>query len=160
VKEHASEPERLLIASSYYRSVTGELDKAAEIHQAQITSYPRTAAGAYGNLGIDYVEEGQYEKAEECTRQSMRLGTDSSVYGQKGTNDLALQRFDDARETLRQAEARKLDGIDIRVLLYALAFLASDSAAMAEQQQWFAGRPEENFGLSLASDRSLRRPFG
>ncbi|MFZ0802890.1 MAG: protein kinase [Terriglobales bacterium] len=152
MKEHASEPERLLIASSYYRSVTGELDKAAEIHQAQITSYPRTAAGAYGNLGIDYVEEGQYEKAEECTRQSTRLGTDSSVYGQKGTNDLALQRFDDARETLRQAEARKLDGIDIRVLLYALAFLASDSAAMAEQQQWFAGRPEENFGLSLASD--------
>ncbi len=152
MKEHASEPERLLIASSYYRSVTGELDKAAEIHQAQITSYPRTAAGAYGNLGIDYVEEGQYEKAEECTRQSMRLGTDPSVYGQKGTNDLALQRFDDARETIRQAEARKLDGIDIRVLLYALAFLASDSAAMAEQQQWFAGRPEENFGLSLASD--------
>ena len=36
--------------------------------------------------------------------------------------------------------------------LYALAFLGSDSAAMAEQQQWFAGKPEENFGLALASD--------
>ncbi len=23
---------------------------------------------------------------------------------------------------------------------------------MAEQQQWFAGKPEENFGLALASD--------
>ena len=23
---------------------------------------------------------------------------------------------------------------------------------MAEQQQWFAGKPEENYGLSLASD--------
>ena len=37
--------------------------------------------------------------------------------------------------------------------LYALAFLGSDSAAMAEQQQWFAGKPEyENLGLALASD--------
>ncbi|MGA2648759.1 MAG: hypothetical protein ABSF15_29090, partial [Candidatus Sulfotelmatobacter sp.] len=27
-----------------------------------------------------------------------------------------------------------------------------DSAAMADQQQWFAGKPEENFGLALASD--------
>jgi eukaryotic-like serine/threonine-protein kinase len=35
--------------------------------------------------------------------------------------------------------------------LYALAFLGADSAAMAEQQQWFAGKPEENMGLSLAS---------
>jgi tetratricopeptide (TPR) repeat protein len=36
--------------------------------------------------------------------------------------------------------------------LYALAFLGADSAAIAEQQQWFAGKPEENFGLALASD--------
>jgi tetratricopeptide (TPR) repeat protein len=34
-----------------------------------------------------------------------------------------------------------------------LAFLGSDSAAMAEQQQWFAGKPGyQNFGLALASD--------
>ena len=32
--------------------------------------------------------------------------------------------------------------------LYALAFLGADSAAMAEQQQWFAGKPEyENVDL-------------
>ena len=33
-----------------------------------------------------------------------------------------------------------------------LPFSGADSAAMAEQQQWFAGKPEENFGLALASD--------
>ena len=34
-----------------------------------------------------------------------------------------------------------------------LPFSGSDSAAMAEQQQWFAGKPDyENFGLALASD--------
>src|SRR6202795_4473755 len=33
-----------------------------------------------------------------------------------------------------------------------LPFLGGDSAAMAEQQTWFAGKPEENMGLALASD--------
>jgi tetratricopeptide (TPR) repeat protein len=63
-----------------------------------------------------------------------------------------LQRFDDARQTIREAQAKKLDDYITRMAVYALAFFASDSAAMAEQQQWFAGRPEENYGLSLASD--------
>ena len=37
-------------------------------------------------------------------------------------------------------------------VLYAVAFLRNDSSTMEEQQQWFAGKPEENIGLSLASD--------
>jgi eukaryotic-like serine/threonine-protein kinase len=151
LREHASEPEKLLIAASYYRSVTGEIDKAAQIHQQQIESYPRTAAGAYDNLGIDYDEEGEYEKAVELRRQSMRLGTDPAVYDQKAGDDLALQRFDDARQSIHEAQAKKQDDFSLHTLLYALAFLASDAAAIAEQQQWFAGKPE-NAGLALASD--------
>ena len=66
---------------------------------------------------------------------------------------LALQRFDEARQIIHEAQARKMDDLELRDALYALAFLGADSAAMAEQQQWFAGKPEyENFGLALASD--------
>src|SRR5262249_2249332 len=36
--------------------------------------------------------------------------------------------------------------------LYALAFIRHDPLAMTEQQQWFAGKPEENVGFWLASD--------
>jgi hypothetical protein len=45
-----------------------------------------------------------------------------------------------------------MDNYILRNALYALAFLGSDSAAMAEQQQWYAGKPEENIGLALDSD--------
>ena len=45
-----------------------------------------------------------------------------------------------------------MDDIVLHNALYALAFLGADSAAMAEQQQWYAGKPEENIGLALASD--------
>ena len=67
-------------------------------------------------------------------------------------NLLALQRLDEARQIVQQAEARNLDDELFHIALYAVAFLRSDSQAMAEQQQWFPGKPAENFGLSLASD--------
>jgi hypothetical protein len=64
-----------------------------------------------------------------------------------------LQRFDEARQIIHEAQARKLDNPVLRSALYALAFLSSDSAAMAEQQRWFAGNPEYEYdGLALASD--------
>ena len=64
-----------------------------------------------------------------------------------------MQRFDEARQIIHEAQARKLDDFILHNALYALAFLGADSAAMAEQQQWFAGKPDyENDGLALASD--------
>ena len=76
LREHASEREKLRIAADYYQNVTGELDKAAQTYQEAIESYPRRA-GAYGNLGNVYGEQGQYEKAAEITRQAVRLAPDS-----------------------------------------------------------------------------------
>src|SRR6202140_3100469 len=52
-----------------------------------------------------------------------------------------------------EAQARKDDDLPLHSALYGLAFLTADAAAMAQQQQWFASKPEyENFGLALASD--------
>jgi tetratricopeptide (TPR) repeat protein len=64
-----------------------------------------------------------------------------------------LQQFDEARQAIQQAHARKMDDFIFHNALYALAFLKVDSSAMGEQQKWFAGQPDsENFGLSLESD--------
>ncbi len=97
---------------------------------------------------------GQYEKAAESTRQALRLTPDRLyLYGNLSIYALALQRFDEARQIIREAQARKMDDLTLRAALYALAFVGADSAAMAEQLQRFAGNPEyENFGLALASD--------
>ncbi len=153
LREHASEREKLNIAATYYQSVTGELDKAVQTYQEIIESYPRDFA-AYGNLGTAYGAQGQYEKAVDITRQGLRLTPGRvSSYASLSNITLALQRFDEARQFIREAQARKLDNFILHNALYALAFLGADSAAMAEQQQWFAGQPDsENFGLALASD--------
>ena len=153
LRERASEREKLVIAASYYWGVTGELDKAAQAFQEQIESYPRDYR-AYLDVAIVYAEVGQYVKAVEATRQALRLAPDNvAPYENFGNYLLALQRFDEARQVLQQAQARKLDDVPLHNGLYALAFLSGDSRAMVEQSAWFAGKPEyESFGLSLASD--------
>jgi eukaryotic-like serine/threonine-protein kinase len=151
LREHASEREKLAIAGDYYSNVTGEQDKATQTFQEEIESYPRVP-GAYVNLGLVYGERGQYEKAAEITRQALRVAPDAPYYANVANNTLALQRFDEARQVIHEAQSRKVDNYILHNALYALAFLGADSAAMAEQQQWFAGKPEENYGLALASD--------
>ncbi len=87
-------------------------------------------------------------------RENIRLHPyDVAPYENLGNNLLALQRFDQARQTIQQAQARKLDNFIFHNALYTLAVLGADSRAAAEQQLWFAGQPDaEHFGLSLASD--------
>jgi serine/threonine protein kinase/tetratricopeptide (TPR) repeat protein len=152
LREHASEREKLAITADYYQNVTGELDKAAQTYQEEIENYPRRS-GAHLGLGNVYAGQGQYEKATESFRQSLRLAPDNlAPYAALGNTLISLQRFDETRQIIHEGQARKLDSFYLRSALYALAFLGSDSAAMAEQQQWYAGKPEENMGLSLASD--------
>jgi DNA-binding winged helix-turn-helix (wHTH) protein/tetratricopeptide (TPR) repeat protein len=150
LRERASEREKLRITGDYYLEVTGELDKAAQTCQELMESYPRDLAGC-----LAYGVSGQYEKASEVTRQAMRLAPDKEdSYANLANYALALQRFDEARQIIHEAQARKLmDDFVFHNALYALAFLGADSAAMAEQQKWFADRPEfENWGLALAAD--------
>jgi eukaryotic-like serine/threonine-protein kinase len=104
-------------------------------------------------LGSLFALQGQYEKAREITRQALRLAPDRvNWYGNLANHALALQRFDETRQIGHEAQARKADDVVLHNALYALAFLEADFGAMAEQQRWFVGKPEENFGLALASD--------
>jgi Tfp pilus assembly protein PilF len=152
LREHTSEREKMGIAAGYYMNVTGEQEKAAQTYQQWIASYPRNR-NANANLALVYAALGQDEKGAEALRENLRQHPEPGpAYWNLATELLALQRLDEARQTLQQAQARKMDDVVSHNLFYALAFIASDSSAMAEQQQWYAGKPEENFGLSLASD--------
>src|SRR6202167_524407 len=153
LREHVSEREKLAITTAYYSHVTGELDKAAQTIQESIESYPRSAS-AYGNLGLVLAAQGQYEKAAERTRQAVRIAPDTIVwYENLASYTLALQKFEETRQFISGAKVRILDDYIIHNTLYGLAFVGADSSTMAEQQQWFEGKPDyENFGLALASD--------
>jgi len=148
-----SEREKLTIAAAYYQSVTGNLDEAAQIYKEQIAIYPREYR-AYLDLAIVYGQQGQYEDAVAAAREAIRLAPDDAAsYGVLSYDLIASQRIDEAKQAIEQAQARKLDDLVLRQVLYALAFLENDPSAMEEQAAWFTGKATvENSGLSLESD--------
>src|SRR5437879_5281646 len=160
LREHASERERLMIEGGYYQSVTGELDKAERALREVVESYPRLLefesmeVSPHVMLGAVYRDQGRYGEAAEVTRQSLRyVPHHMHPYLMLSFDLIALQRFDEARQIIHDGQSRTMDNGVFHNALYALAFLRADTAAMAEQQQWFASKPDyETFGLALASD--------
>jgi tetratricopeptide (TPR) repeat protein len=127
-------------------------DKAAQSYQEEIQAYPRDYR-AHLDLGNQYGSLGEWEKAREEYAESLRLAPDSAGPAANLVNSLlALQRFDEARQLLQHVEARGVDIFLHHNALYALSFLGADFPGMEEQLKWFTGKPEENFGVSLASD--------
>ncbi len=152
LRDHASERERLKISAQYCEIVSGELEKAVQIFQEWIARYPRDAS-THNSLAAVYGAQGRYDKSSEEFRESIKLAPEyGHVHSNLAFDLLALQRFDEAVQTIRQAQERKLEAREFPEVLYAVAFLRSDSSTMEQQQQWFAGKPEEYIALSLASD--------
>jgi eukaryotic-like serine/threonine-protein kinase len=167
LREHASERERLEITADYYQTVTGEQDKSAATFKEWIENYPQNPV-AYSNLGIVYASLGRYDKAFDVTRQGQRLGPDRvRICVNLATWALALQRFDDARQVIHDWEARSHDTSGFYDIKYALAFLSSDTAAMADQLQRLVGHQDfernvyaadtEAYAGHLGSARELTR---
>jgi serine/threonine protein kinase/tetratricopeptide (TPR) repeat protein len=160
LREHASEREKLTIAGGFYQNVTKELDKAERALREVVESYPRLQefesmdVSPHVMLGGVYMDQGRYEEAEEVIRQSLRFVPHHMYpYLMLSIDLLALQRFDEARQVIHEAQARQMDNVMLHKALYALALLDSGSSAIAEQQQWFAGKPQhEDIGFALASD--------
>lgn len=156
LRENTSEWERLAITADYYLNVTGELDKAAQTYEQWVESYPKDNE-AYASLGVVYATQGDYQKATDATSKALRMVPSLTAYGNLANYALALNHFDEARRIVQEALARKMDAFEFHSVLYGVSFLSQDLKAMAEQQQWFAGKPEENFALALASDTEAYR---
>jgi hypothetical protein len=62
---------------------------------------------------------------------------------------VSMDRYDEAKETTRQAFDRKLDGDYFHLFPYMIAFVENDEAAMSENLRWFSGRDDEYLALDL-----------
>src|SRR4029453_2779579 len=67
-RDRVSERERFFISWRYYRDATQAWDKALELAQSWVETYPREAF-AFNSLGPAYIYLGQYERAVEPFRE-------------------------------------------------------------------------------------------
>jgi hypothetical protein len=72
LRDRVSEREKLYITSHYYQIVTGEEDKKMEILELYARTYPNDNAPA-NNLTVGYRNEGDYAKAVESGRDTVRI---------------------------------------------------------------------------------------
>jgi eukaryotic-like serine/threonine-protein kinase len=140
LRERVSAREKFYIESHYYSIVTGDLEKARRAYELWAQTYPRDWLPP-DNLGGIYRIVGQYDKRLAANRETLRLDPASAwSYAYLVYPYLNLNRLEEARSTVEEAQAKHLDSPLLRIGLYQLTFLQNDPAGMAQQVTWAAGK--------------------
>jgi eukaryotic-like serine/threonine-protein kinase len=135
-----SEREKLWIESEY-QYITGNLERSQQVFEVWAYTYPRDWVPRH-ELGVVYLQLGQYDKALAEFREALRLYPESAlVYDQLVGTYTGLNRLEEVRATADEAKTKKIDSPELRVNLYTLAFLQNDAEGMAQQVALGKGNP-------------------
>ena len=154
LRAHLSERERLYIASHYELVVTGNLVAARKVFEVLAQIYPRDAP--YTNLGIVYSQLGDYDQALGAFETAVKIGPTGNRYANLVNGYIQLNRLNEALDTVREAQAHKIDSPEIHVNLYWVAFLQHDAAGMEREAAKVRQDPGyEHEMLNFESDTAL-----
>ena len=143
LRDRVSERERLEISATYFRHITGELDKRIEMTSLLMRTYPQYTYGFHLH-GNSLMIAGDFEQAAEAYRGALRI---DPYYGLSRANLalalIGLNRFDEAEKVLQEGIDRGIDSPGLHSRLYLLGFFKHDEQLMQRQVQWFTGRSDE-----------------
>jgi tetratricopeptide (TPR) repeat protein len=141
LRQRVSERERFGIETSYYNFVTGDLGKARESCELWGQAYPRDDVPHTILNGL-YFSLGQYDKALAEALEALRLNPASgNNYENLAGSYMYLNRLEEARATIEQGWAKKLDTPYMHIFAYVLALFRDDRATMEQQAAWVMGKP-------------------
>jgi len=130
-RERASGPEKFNIEYSYYRNVTGNLEKAWQSISLWRQTYPRdpkafSLSGGYAANGT-----GRLDQVVDLSAKAVELGPEQ-LYGyiNRACALFRLGRFEEAEKAFAAAAAHHAIGPDLLGLRYRLALLQRDKAGM------------------------------
>ena len=154
LRERVSEREKFYIASHYHQEVTGDTEQVLQVLELWKQTYPRDYL-PYSLLGYEHnFSMGESDKALPENQEALRLEPNNVLsYENLGFTYLNLNRFDEAKAVVEQAQARGLDEATQHVLLADLAFLRGDTVEMDRQFALGASQPGfENFIFAVQAD--------
>jgi len=134
LRDRASDQEKFFISLSYDLQVTGNLEKGRQTCALWAQAYPR-AWIPHGLLSGDiYPATGRREESVEEANIALDINPGFSIgYVNLAIGYLALERLDEADDTLQRAFERKLEIPDLFVLRYVIASLKGDKAGMERE---------------------------
>jgi serine/threonine protein kinase/Flp pilus assembly protein TadD len=143
LRDRVSEYEKLYITAHYYNAVTGELRESMETYELWKKTYPNDWT-PFNNLAVQYNDIGQYEKAAEEGREALRIEPGHPLpYVNLAWAYMGLDRLDEARAVLAQAQEQNVESGTGHGLLYWIDYLQNDEAGMTREIEWARGNATE-----------------
>jgi eukaryotic-like serine/threonine-protein kinase len=130
LRDHVTEHEKMRIDARYQASL-GVAKNVIQSYKTWAETYPQDWP-PWANLANVYTDIGAYPEAIEAGKQALRL-----MPGHSGPYYVLARAYErsnqwaEAKSICAQATAKGLDGADIHTLLYEIAFVQGDEAAMA-----------------------------
>lgn len=153
--DRVSDFERSYIAARYYAQ-TDEVDKAIDAYQLAIRNYPRFW-GFHNYLSMAYIDTGRYEEGLKEALEAVRLQPNiEHPYRRQLDSYICLDNLSEAKRLAQKLRTKGLDGPRIHQRFLQMAYVEDDSAAIAKETQWFAGKPEEYISFAIqAANRDV-----
>jgi DNA-binding winged helix-turn-helix (wHTH) protein/tetratricopeptide (TPR) repeat protein len=147
-----SEREKLHVEEVYYYFVTGDLVKARRTAEVGALTYPRDP-DFRGNLLLCLGAMGQYEPRLKASLEWLAVNPNNSfAYRYIAFTNLYLNRVEEAKATVKQAQAKGLDS-RLAPVRYGIAFYRDDASEMARQVASAVGQVgDEDLVLALQAD--------
>ena len=156
LRDRMIEPERYLVSFLYERQVTGNLEKALRTLQAWTESYPSDYQAHGLTAGFSTLGTGRFDLAVSAAQRSLELrpGAFMFPYSTAAGANLALDRFPEVEEILRQARAKDLDSPSLSLTRFLIAFANGDQTEMDNAVEQSRGKPRAEELLTLAKGLS------
>ena len=135
------EKTRLAIETFYYLQVTGEAEKSVQSMTTWANTYPSDPLPR-ADLTDDLMAAGEYERAEEYGRESVRLLPTAIGYVNLMSANIRLGRWEEARKIFDDARGFHINDVNLYVDRYLLGFLQNDAAGMEEVLNWAKDKPQ------------------
>jgi len=141
LRQRTSQRERFYIESKYEWIVNEDWLAASKIFEAWQQAYPRDDIPP-NNLAMTYMVLGDPQKRLAAVQQSMRLDPGSGIgYANLAVSYIALNRLDEAKATIKEAQTRGHDAPNFHVYLYWIGFLERDAVAMQREADILISKP-------------------
>ncbi|MEI9979810.1 MAG: winged helix-turn-helix domain-containing protein [Edaphobacter sp.] len=149
LSEQVSEKEKLYIRAHYYADAQKDLEQGIKEYQLWAETYPRDW-GPWLDIAKAETQLGQYVSAIPAAQQALRLDSTRGInYTVLAQAYMQANRFAEAKSTALQAVKIGKDSYNLHAILFQLAFINHDQAAMAAEAAWTQGRPSVWYSLQF-----------
>jgi eukaryotic-like serine/threonine-protein kinase len=167
LRDRVSDREKFFIDFTYDRQVTGNLEKAYQILELWLQTYPRgeEPASALGPEnpqgllgGLSTHGTGRFERAIETSQKEIAADPDFAIaYVSRASSFFLTDRFPEAESTLQSASERKLEMPDFLILRYNIAVLKGDQEQMDRAVGLARGKRRAEHWMAHAEALALAR---